>query len=732
DHLDQVLTAVDAMNGGQWEEALNHLKLVPRSSPWSDLKLFCKAMTHFAQDEGPSVIRSLSQLSDSFPFPSAVRALKLSAEGKPSDAASVCPRMFDILFEGHGGLIPMIDELVRNVTADNLSRIPSIIRSIASGICPRKPEDAIRSMVEIIWQRCSIKNVYPEASMSLTKQLFLKEEALRVAQKAFFNYGPTPLSDAAEYLNMIDKDFKDVQENAMARSQVFTRIASDILNNEIIISDDFEGFGEIAKIVSFPIKKTSYFRNLFCLRLIEHATDIDPVNREAYELAESLQLRGTEAKPLEMLYETMMKHFPDDPYPCLKLADIYDRKGAYRKAEGILKNAMERAPHNNFVFERYVFSCVIAAEKNIRSDKLHLVEKDLEKAASLRIPQHVEVIAEKKILYNVLKAPDGKHSETIEYCLSGLSSEKRLRVLSLLICDTNDKGMPSEQIFAFFKKELQEALPHLPSSARVKLLMPVKGMHALVYPDFSVADVFIKNAPVFLGEISDSDLANALSSASIITKTSLSVFIKDIHRRIKKEKTVNPLIRFCHAALKFSQGENDKIKDLDEITKSSSPDIRGRMKAISMNISLLANDYEACCGLKDFDFAPDDGGFDSYDIYDDDDGSAYYDPYNDMDVVASPAQELSALTSFLTGLSTLAVNSPVSVKQKFIEALNALADLMDLKDLSDSGIVRLRKDLINTMPMFRNKINKAPALLGEDLMAKLTPEARVLLTGSGE
>lgn len=72
DHLDQVLTAVDAMNGGQWEEALNHLKPVPRSSPWSDLKLFCKAMTHFAKDEGPSVIRSLSQLSDSFPFPSAV------------------------------------------------------------------------------------------------------------------------------------------------------------------------------------------------------------------------------------------------------------------------------------------------------------------------------------------------------------------------------------------------------------------------------------------------------------------------------------------------------------------------------------------------------------------------------------------------------------------------------------------------------------------------------------
>ena len=131
----------------------------------------------------------------------------------------------------------------------------------------------------------------------------------------------------------------------------------------------------------------------------------------------------------------MMERFPDDPFPCLELANLYYETRAFRKAENVLKQAMQRAPHDNRVIELHILSLLISVEKNLKPEKLHLAEKDLKKIESLENKKFLPFIISKQIIFEIFKDEEKDFNELLSNKIKSLSLYEQLKTLAILILD---------------------------------------------------------------------------------------------------------------------------------------------------------------------------------------------------------------------------------------------------------------------------------------------------------
>jgi hypothetical protein len=64
------------MEAGHWEKALREMRPVPRNSPYSDMKVFAKAMVSYLKEDRHSLGKALCMLNDDFPLSCATHLLK--------------------------------------------------------------------------------------------------------------------------------------------------------------------------------------------------------------------------------------------------------------------------------------------------------------------------------------------------------------------------------------------------------------------------------------------------------------------------------------------------------------------------------------------------------------------------------------------------------------------------------------------------------------------------------
>ncbi|MEA2061062.1 MAG: hypothetical protein U9P10_11250 [Thermodesulfobacteriota bacterium] len=557
---DLIKKAVDLMNQGDWEKAKDLMQPLPRSSPFFNLRMFCRAMVAFYEDNDADMVKALSMISKNSIFSKSAEVLlasvkTISPKDMPATAVKVKPDnpLLPVFYQNGFILHQEVESLIQEMEKKPYSTAcTALISKLAVSIYPESPEKAVTFLVETIWSNDlylsdnRIQNSYFE----MTEKLINKKTEFLKSKINFMLPDNNELSNTARFIEMAEKEFSDPEELAIAKSQaVFSTIQS-IRNNtdynysyRPLNSHDKKILGITEKNTSAILLETAY-----------NALSIDNQNRALYQEVAETPYWSRNAKTIkEKIFILMCSAFPTDPYPFLQLATVYHRKNAYRKAENTLKKAKEIAPHDQRVLDKHVLSLLISADRNIGKKKFHLAWKDLEKADTFKSKNCNLLREEKKILCRIVEKPEIP-IKVLKLKLETFSNFNRARILAILICDIEKAGKKNNlkkvnaKLASFFDtKKFKE----LTSSEAAALLMPMPEDWQLLFNHKEVLNLFLNNLKGLLKRLDDGDLIQVINQ--IIYPDICGHFIEELSDRIEKRAGNNQSrelrLEFYHASL---------------------------------------------------------------------------------------------------------------------------------------------------------------------------------------
>ncbi len=127
------------MNEGQWEAALECLQPIARSSPLAAVKMLCRAMVCFYQNDDAGMQRALAMIPDVFTLSSLVEQLKRAPQ-------SLAP-----LWQGRFISQEQIQSLVGIIKNADFAATARNIKQIAHAIRPHDPRPAIEQLLCMLW-----------------------------------------------------------------------------------------------------------------------------------------------------------------------------------------------------------------------------------------------------------------------------------------------------------------------------------------------------------------------------------------------------------------------------------------------------------------------------------------------------------------------------------------------------------------------------------------------------
>ncbi|MCD6586419.1 MAG: hypothetical protein J7K96_11710 [Desulfobacteraceae bacterium] len=699
-----VRDAVNLMNAGDWESALENLKPVPRSSPWATLRMFCHAMVCFYKEDDAGMQRAVNMIPDD-------SLLKPLSRKLANDIRAV-----SCLWDGPVHIESYIAALFDELRQNRLKSAGTYIKKIAETLSSQKTDIAIFQILELLWPLVPKGQMRENNYFKLVDKLLPQSLAKFLAAKVdCLTMSPMPFSNAAGYLSLFEIEFPEKKDRAIATAMV---IVETIKNYQ----RSFSG-GPFIDDNGIVLKKflglTSEDFEEFLPELLFCAISHDPGNHQAYELLVNLpsitrnsenqkvtNQKATNQKANKWIEDgltVMQTHFPNDPYPCLELAKLYYSKNAYRKAENILKEAMIRAPHDIRVVNMHVMSLLISSDKNIMRDKRHLAREDINKAEGLGSPDTRFLVTEKQILLQIAehgqlslfgKAAVIDHGDvrrTIEEFTQRLTPFECLRSLGALFIDVNHstkKATWDKKMIRVVDQAIRNRLKSintLTQSELNSLLMPL-SLELPVIPGNDMAALFVQRAKGLLGKVDDHHIIPVFDN--LIGTQHLKPVLQEINRRRKKaEANFVEMLDFYDVTLKHLNGDlfNDEFAFLDVIDNVSVSDIEP-IRAAARRLSVFAPDNTALKkALENFDFKyldPDcfmDDGYYAGDEFDDDFDELFDDEVSAMNQKMILTLEKLIVDAGLTGAPKKAV---LKFKQFILNGsvplpLDMMTELMD-------------------------------------------------------
>jgi len=734
--------AIPLMNEGKWEDALDVLAPICRTSPFSAVRMFCRAMVSFYKEDDQDMLRALAMIPADFPLISVVKSLRAAAEkGKPGTAA---PRHIPCLWEGPVNAEEDIRELLNNLEHQRLRQAKGMISDLSEAIYPAEPMAARTFILEILWNMTIQYKTEEYEFYKIVSDLLPGPLAELVLTKTRLLDFQTPFTTAGQYISILEKEFPDPETRKTAQAFILSYLVHKIQKNRMNTFRDRRGIHKYKDILGIS---TPNDRETVLIDMIAESIRLDPYSRSSYEIAVELPRMSKISKnKMETILTEMAERFSDDPWPCLELASVFYEKNAFRKAENILEEAMKRAPHDSRVMERHALSLLISAEKNIKREKFHIVERDVAKAEKLGNKKLVPFIAEKRILCEIvsnrnrLKFGDSKNDSQLPLFVNGkdlrtiiadeldpLSVFDRLKTLALFITDIRRRNPEQKkEISEIAEKVFDKALKNisdLPSSDLVRLLMPLEKDYALLMPSRDMAPLFLKKQKDMLKQFDDSDIITVFDL--IFEPEWFGLIKKEIKRRVKKaNKKEQILLNFYQAVLLHISGEEQGNGLFEDIIGQAAGPLREEVRAASRRLSKHASGTlkEA---LEMFDF----------DILDDVSDDDYDDNYDNDDFFPDSKMEgLQKLIQRLKALETDPDKADMEKLQKnFIEEIvpgfESFVDGMGLRGMPDFMINALR-EIIRSDPSARLDFDMLAELIEQSGgKERLSREARLILYG---
>ncbi|NOX35889.1 MAG: hypothetical protein GXP56_19535 [Deltaproteobacteria bacterium] len=302
-------------------------------------------------------------------------------------------------------------------------------------------------------------------------------------------------------------------------------------------------------------------------QVAKKAIDLDPENREAYEIIMDLPMElQAMRKFIEPCLMKMVDIFPEDHLACLKLAHLFYLKNAYRKAENILLQAYSRAPHDMQVREKYALSFIIASVRNLKRKNFNLVDKDLGKAEKFNIRSLNIYITEKKLISNAVKT--NKFSrEIFDENTKDFSLYEKMKTLLLFKLDMEDpSGVAPEKargfvsIFNSFKKKVKI----FSSNELYSLLKSLKKTYHMLFWNPFFASPLIDGKGQLLSSLGNGDFTNII--IDLVEHNYLNIVIIELEKR---RKAANPktsvIFDFYYIALCHFQGSLTQPSRFEDI-----------------------------------------------------------------------------------------------------------------------------------------------------------------------
>ncbi|MCF8045647.1 MAG: tetratricopeptide repeat protein, partial [Desulfarculaceae bacterium] len=552
---------------GEWGRAADGLAPLGRKSPYCDIKLFAKLMKAFAANEDSDAVKACTMLSSEFPLKTVPVIIQAYAQGGQDELPAECNETLTVLF-GEGAFKRKKTAAFEQAgSTGGPKKIKRALDSLLSIFSPHHTEsDKIKTelvalagfgLLENGFSLEALQFLVNETHFDPEKRIWLESKIITAKYGFFTDY-------AYDYIDRLSFEFSGKVQTDMAKAEILCRMAKTLKKEPGILDDSFY---EIMGILAFfGIEQVAGFHgcsrqekvNLAVAKLAEKALSLDPENRQVCELLLDLPFEFSSIRKLcRHAVESLVAAYPDDPLPCLGLAEIHYRKNAFRKAENILQTAFERAPHDNRVKKRYALSFLVAGSRNLARKKMAAVADDFEKAGQFGVESLKEYVAQKKMMLDMVET--GRFSRKVfDRLTDGFVAREKLKTLLLLKMELDDpvwsgqfnlRGIQSlfdvlvRQIKTLFSKDL------------ASVLKPVPKEFQLIYKDVFPAAYLVDAKKRILANLSNRDLADLI--IDFIDNGYEDAVLAELERRRKKLKKRFPAdLDFYYVALLHMEDEH--------------------------------------------------------------------------------------------------------------------------------------------------------------------------------
>ncbi len=600
--------AIDLMNAGNWESALEELKPVSRRSPYAPLRLFCKAMTLFLAENDDELLRVLPKLPSDFPLNPILEDIRDRLQGTaastPRPTAGSLPQSSTILWDHHVHAEHLAQEILQALKQKHPRSLPGHVTNFARTIFPEDPASAILHLLECMWAANAISlDTILEMRQQLTGIVPTSDYDILIAKLDLWE-NPTTQKSTFSYCNLLEKSISDPVHRKYVQSMIylFTAKTLYLLNERYneVIRENF-----VYRMAMQSYDKDRINKTIMDMAL--QSIELDPSNRDAYSFLVKLPNDARETRDtIEKALLTMASTFPDDPYPCLELSTLYYRKNAFRKAEKILDEAARRAPHDRRVIERRALSLVIAACKNFNRSRMDRVFQDLERAESLDCRTLAPLIEEKRILFHhLLNQPSRLENLTYEDIPDRLSTVDRLRVFGLLVQETREReDLFQRKHIQAVQDRLGKAIQNaqLDPDAIVELLSPFPNIYQPILPKKPIAYPLLCAYKKIWKDFSNEKLIDTF--LLLFHLDIVGFMANEMQQRIRKKNTPQHLLmRFFLVTLNYMQPITYIDECYENILSNSKESDRKELERLSRRLGAHANGILKEC-LLTFDFEP--------------------------------------------------------------------------------------------------------------------------------
>ncbi|NWH06390.1 hypothetical protein [Desulfobacter latus] len=735
-----VKAALPLMDNGQWQQASDEMKALPRSSAFAHIRMFCRAMTLFGQGDDKNMYKAISLIPDASVFAEIAAVLGTTVQSvnentriKEDKALAAC------LWEGPLDAWETAEKIIEKEEKKQFDKtMRQLIMTFSKQILPDDPEYARQYIVEILWHR----EITNEKTFMAFEKALLPQRAALVQTKRKILSMDNPLDHAAQYLDLLEKTVSDPQTLAMVESALFLYVCRTAVSESN--QDELRTFSH-KTAARFGLSHGKGI-DILWMQCAARGIQCDAGNKELYELVIQRDVSGREPKKIkEDLLVSMCEAFPDDPYPCIELASLYHGKNAFRKAENILKKAMELAPYDSRVQDMHIISLVISADKSINRGNFERARQDLAKAQDLDTGTNALLLREKELFYQICEKPR-LSEKTIGSNLDQLSLCQRLKLVCMLRMDVEDKPKNDHskvfnKIGALFKTELIQ-VSRLTSEELLTLLTPFPRDWQHIFTSLKVHQMLLETSAGVLNYLNSDDLIGFMDR--VLSSENWKYFQTELQRRIGSVKE-DPNYYLLVFYILVMEGIWDNEWDVDELidlVEDADPELKKKFKAAGERLSrhthgpyrhALQNiEFELLDELfsNPFDsFDPFDP-FDDDDDYDDDDGE--FNPFNflpegvmDIEDIKDPILK----NIFSAEAKRLKREDPEMYRDMFEQLKAAIEDIIDdegLRGAPKPVLNKFKKKMIKENEEINGFILLLNLIFGDEGKRKLSREAKTV------
>jgi hypothetical protein len=585
--------ALPMMEEGKWEEARDVLGSITRQSPFAPVRMFCRAMAAFYEEDDTTFLRATALIHEDFFLKPLLDNLAAAlTEMKDDGKRSNVWQHLDCFFEGPVMAERQARDLLFELNHKSAAGCAEKIKKLAASIYPNDVDAAIMEIISILWRTFSDKGYYENSLSTLINKLLPKDKANLMISKFVFLQSAKKLSDVGAYLALLPVEFPNRREQDIAHSLILQSTVSATLNKNVGFDESLFGGRQpwfpYAKLLG--IKSTDI--DMMLVEILRESIRLDPDNRVGYELLSRLPNNSKEAKKaVEEILLAMIKRFTDDPYPCLELANLYYDKNAFRKAENVLRIAMERAPHDNRVLDRHALALLISADKNIRQERYHLSWPDLEKAQQLKRKKHVVFLAAKRVIHRN-QAENVSIEKAIDLETLNFSMVDYLRTLAIILADFQNnlyknRAVVLSGLSGLFKKQIIKT-GSMTSGEIKALLAPIEKQYRVLLPNFSMVRMCTRYNPKICRGLNDEDFISIIDQ--VLENSLLTLICNELNCRIKNKKGLKSrVLEFYLTVIRYMKGEIIGSAHFIDIVNGAPASERRHLEDASHRLALHAH-----------------------------------------------------------------------------------------------------------------------------------------------